>query len=120
MHPFLSFAVTLPQGVYPGDTIHVKAPDGRINAIIVPDGMFAGDSFTVEFADAPPPSSGGGAVENKYGYQNPPVAPSAPAEEPEIIFAPATADPEIAFASTALAQTDDFASGFGSSSNNRY
>jgi hypothetical protein len=119
MHPS-SFVVTLPQGVYPGDTIHVKAPDGRINAIIVPDGMFAGDSFTVEFADTPP-SSGGAAVDDKYGYQNPPVAPSAPvAGEPEISFAPATAEPEISFAPATPAQNDDFASGFGSNSNNRY
>eukprot|EP00978_Attheya_sp_CCMP212_P002537 scaffold5152_cov60-Attheya_sp.AAC.3 len=48
-------------------------------------------------------SSGG---DNKYSYENPPVAPSAPAE-PEISFSPAT--------TTAYAQPqqDDFTSGFG-------
>lgn len=39
----------------PGDTIHVQAPDGRLNAIIVPDGMYPGSTFTVEFASAPEP-----------------------------------------------------------------
>ena len=43
-------AVTLPSGVHGGDVIHVKAPDGRINAIIVPMGMGPGSTFTVEFA----------------------------------------------------------------------
>eukprot|EP00569_Conticribra_weissflogii_P006896 CAMPEP_0171329278 /NCGR_PEP_ID=MMETSP0878-20121228/1174_1 /TAXON_ID=67004 /ORGANISM="Thalassiosira weissflogii, Strain CCMP1336" /LENGTH=203 /DNA_ID=CAMNT_0011829241 /DNA_START=58 /DNA_END=669 /DNA_ORIENTATION=+ len=46
--------VTLPSGVDPGDVIHVKAPDGRLNAIIVPDGMGPGSTFTVEFADDTP------------------------------------------------------------------
>jgi len=47
--------VTLPQGVFAGDAIHVKAPDGRLNEIIVPDGMGPGSTFTVEFdpGDAP-------------------------------------------------------------------
>lgn len=49
--------VTLPDGVNPGDTIHVQAPDGRLNAIVVPAGMYAGSTFTVEFADGPPPPS---------------------------------------------------------------
>lgn len=109
-----SFAVTLPQGTYAGDTIHVKAPDGRINAIVVPDGMYAGDTFTVEFANAPPPSSAVASAEaNKYSsYENPPVAPSAHAgADPEIAYAPATAVPSN--------QQDDFASGFGGT-NNRY
>lgn len=39
----------------PGDTIHVQSPDGRLNAIVVPDGMYAGSTFTVEFAGAPEP-----------------------------------------------------------------
>ncbi|KAL7471012.1 hypothetical protein ACHAXS_013527, partial [Conticribra weissflogii] len=46
--------VTLPSGINPGDVIHVKAPDGRINAIIVPEGMGPGSTFTVEFADDTP------------------------------------------------------------------
>jgi hypothetical protein len=75
-------SVTLPEGVNPGDTIHVQSPDGRLNAIVVPDGMHAGSTFTVEFADAPTP---------------PPTAVP--------VAAPAAA----ASSSTA---TDDFVSGF--------
>jgi len=43
--------VTLPPGVNSGDIIHVKAPDGRMNAISVPAGMGPGSTFTVEFSD---------------------------------------------------------------------
>jgi len=50
-------SVTLPPGVEAGDTIHVRAPDGRMNAISVPAGMGPGSTFTVEFApDTPPPA----------------------------------------------------------------
>ena len=42
--------VTIPDGVKAGQTIHVQAPDGRLNAVIVPDGFGPGDVFTVEFA----------------------------------------------------------------------
>jgi len=49
-------SVTLPDGVQAGDVIHVKAPDGRMNAITVPEGMGPGSTFTVEFSvDIPPP-----------------------------------------------------------------
>ena len=44
-------AVTLPDGVYGGQTIHVQAPNGKLNEIIVPDGFGPGSTFTVEFAD---------------------------------------------------------------------
>lgn len=43
--------VTLPSGVYGGQTIQVQAPDGRLNEIVVPSGFGPGSSFTVEFAD---------------------------------------------------------------------
>ncbi|KAL3916270.1 MAG: hypothetical protein SGILL_005250, partial [Bacillariaceae sp.] len=49
--------VTLPAGVHAGQTIRVAAPDGRQNEIVVPDGFGPGMSFTVEFADGPPPVS---------------------------------------------------------------
>jgi hypothetical protein len=49
------FVVTLPSNVHGGDKIHVQAPDGRLNEIIVPNGFGPGSKFTVEFADAPPP-----------------------------------------------------------------
>lgn len=42
--------VTLPEGVKPGDTIHVQSPSGKINAIVVPSGFGPGSTFTVEFA----------------------------------------------------------------------
>jgi hypothetical protein len=49
-------SVTLPPGVNAGDIIHVRAPDGRLNAITVPPGMGPGSTFTVEFSnDTPPP-----------------------------------------------------------------
>eukprot|EP00804_Cyclotella_cryptica_P024237 CCRYP_013264-RA/>CCRYP_013264-RA protein AED:0.20 eAED:0.21 QI:165/0/0.5/1/1/1/2/0/167 len=40
---------------YVQDVIHVRAPDGRLNAITVPEGMGPGSTFTVEFADDLPP-----------------------------------------------------------------
>lgn len=43
--------VTLPPGVSSGDVIHVKAPDGRLNAIVIPEGMGPGSTFTVEFGN---------------------------------------------------------------------
>ena len=50
------YLVTLPPGVNAGDVIHVKAPDGRMNAITVPEGMGPGSTFTVEFSvDTPAP-----------------------------------------------------------------
>mmetsp|Transcript_19980 Transcript_19980/g.28480 ORF Transcript_19980/g.28480 Transcript_19980/m.28480 type:complete len:187 (-) Transcript_19980:140-700(-) len=49
-------SVTLPPGVNSGDIIHVRAPDGRLNAITVPPGMGPGATFTVEFSnDTPAP-----------------------------------------------------------------
>lgn len=48
-------SVTLPPGVHSGDIIHVRAPDGRLNAITVPPGMGPGSTFTVEFSDDTPP-----------------------------------------------------------------
>ena len=48
------YAVVLPDGVTAGQTIHVQAPDGRLNAVVVPAGFGPGDKFTVEFADVAP------------------------------------------------------------------
>jgi len=44
--------VVLPANVESGQKIHVRAPDGRINEIIVPSGFGPGSVFTVEFAPA--------------------------------------------------------------------
>lgn len=77
--------VTLPDGVKAGDTIHVQAPSGKTNAIVVPSGFGPGSTFTVEFADetqAPPPAN------NKNDNYNAPAAsstastPSPPAPAP--------------------------------------
>lgn len=46
-------SVTLPPNVHAGDVIHVHAPDGRLNAVVVPEGMGPGSTFTVEFAPEP-------------------------------------------------------------------
>ena len=75
--------MTLPAGVYGGDKIHVQAPDGRLNEIIVPNGFGPGSTFTVEFADGPPPTPAPAsyappiaaatperAVYNDYNYKN--------------------------------------------------
>lgn len=90
----LSFAVlvTLPDGVHGGQNIHVQAPDGRVNEIIVPDGFGPGSTFTVEFAEgatskptpaptAPPMSTA--TPTNKHdddgfatGFNNPNFAPA--------------------------------------------
>lgn len=53
----LLITVTLPDGVEAGQTIHVQAPDGKVNAIVIPPGFGPGSTFTVEFApDEIPPS----------------------------------------------------------------
>jgi hypothetical protein len=56
----LCYTVTLPAGVQAGQTIHVQAPDGKVNAIIVPQGLGPGSVFTVEFA----------SEEEKFGKNN--------------------------------------------------
>lgn len=66
--------VTLPNNVHGGDKIHVRAPDGRLNEIIVPQGFGPGSTFTVEFADAPPPKT-----DTLY---HAPVAQATPATSP--------------------------------------
>jgi hypothetical protein len=45
--------VTLPEGVHAGQKIHVQAPSGALNEIVVPEGFGPGSTFTVEFADTP-------------------------------------------------------------------
>jgi hypothetical protein len=51
------YTVTLPEGVKEGQTIHVQAPDGKINAIVIPPGFGPGSTFTVEFAPEEKPTS---------------------------------------------------------------
>ncbi|CAB9518857.1 expressed unknown protein [Seminavis robusta] len=98
--------VTLPPGVVAGQTIHVKAPDGRLNEIIVPNGFGPGSTFTVEFA--PPnevptqpyekiPAEEAGAMNNTRPSAPYATAPISSSVEP--IPAPVSGD-------------DGFASGF--------
>jgi hypothetical protein len=59
--------VVLPPGVVAGQTIHVQAPDGRLNAIVIPEGMGPGSKFTVEFApDTAPASQPSAVAEPEY------------------------------------------------------
>lgn len=78
--------VTLPDGVYAGQTIQVAAPDGRLNEIIIPPGFGPGSTFTVEFADAAPksaPVAAAPAQSSDYddgfasGFNNPGFVPQA-------------------------------------------
>lgn len=64
--------VTLPDGVESGQTIHVQAPDGRVNAIVIPPGFGPGSTFTVEFA--PDVTSAPAAAS---ASSNAPMAPAA-------------------------------------------
>eukprot|EP00934_Nitzschia_sp_Nitz4_P004450 Nitzschia sp. Nitz4//scaffold20_size174350//172047//172957//NITZ4_002135-RA/size174350-snap-gene-0.254-mRNA-1//-1//CDS//3329541908//4440//frame0 len=90
--------VTLPAGVNGGDKIHVRAPDGRLNEIIVPEGFGPGSTFTVEFADTPAPT---------YATST----PAAPAPAPAPVPYSATATP--AQINTNNNNADDgFATGF--------
>jgi len=43
--------VTVPEGVEPGQRIHVRASTGQLNEVIVPPGMKPGSAFTVEFEE---------------------------------------------------------------------
>ena len=53
-----------------GQTIHVQAPDGRLNAIIIPPGFGPGSTFTVEFA--PEQAAAAAATNNHYTDSRPP------------------------------------------------
>lgn len=64
--------VTLPQGVYSGQTIQVAAPDGRLNEIVIPSGFGPGSTFTVEFAD---PDAEPSKKQESYG--SPPTTATA-------------------------------------------
>ena len=86
--------VTLPAGVEPGQTIHVQAPDGRLNAIVIPPGFGPGSTFTVEFA----PEEAAHAA---------PAKTSMPASTPSVYAAPTA---QVQAASAAV--DDGFAAGF--------
>jgi hypothetical protein len=83
-HAFPSYPciVTLPAGVSPGQTIHVQAPDGQVNAIVIPDGFGPGSTFTVEFAPHAMAPVTAVPVEDSYTskteYQSSPAGPPPP------------------------------------------
>ena len=86
--------MTIPQGVAPGQVIHVQAPDGAVNAITVPEGYGPGSTFTVEFAPVTD-------QETKYKESkqaaNPPPAPAATGDDG---FASGFGAPPVAAATT--------------------
>jgi hypothetical protein len=97
------FIVTLPNGVNAGQVIHVQAPDGRINEIIVPDGFGPGSTFTVEFAkEEEKPTFGGSSYSNSY-VPDPKKEPSSYPTAPVATATTTTADPN---------RDDGFATGF--------
>lgn len=93
--------VTLPDGVTEGQTIHVQAPNGKINAIVVPPGFGPGSTFTVEFApDEKPATAPPAPFPTKQQQQQPEATSNYPTVAP-----PST--------TTTTHQGDDgFASGF--------
>ena len=89
------FTVTLPPGVVAGQEIHVQAPDGKINAIIVPAGFGPGSKFTVEFAPdavAPPSASTDNSMKynsnnSNYQYAPPPTSSTSTQPPPPTVSA---------------------------------
>lgn len=98
----------MPEGVNPGDTIHVQAPDGRLNAIVVPDGMYAGSTFTVEFADAPPPSAAPAPMASATNVHDGFTSGFGDAHPSTYSYAPAAVTPRV----IAPEEDDGFATGF--------
>jgi hypothetical protein len=101
-------SVTLPPGVNAGDVIHVRAPDGRLNAITVPPGMGPGSTFTVEFSpDTPVPPK----EEDLYpGVYVPTVMAVAEEEERQQLIGNSNNDVAIA---TAVPHVDAVPTGHG-------
>lgn len=102
--------VVLPAGVTAGQTIRVAAPDGRLNEIVVPQGMGPGSAFTVEFADAddaPRPAKSGYGPPASSSYTRPSFGDAAPA-----VTTTATPLPPPA-ANPGNDADDGFATGFG-------
>ena len=104
-----------------GQTIHVQAPDGRLNAIVIPPGFGPGSTFTVEFA---PPDQGMPQEQAAKPYMM--AAAHTGVQDADIPYYP-SAPVEKTPASTATTgpyqpppnphrPDDGFASGFGSSS----
>ena len=106
-HDKWMISVTLPANVHAGDAIHVQAPDGRLNEIVVPDGFGPGSTFTVEFADTPPPAPSSSAGNSYVPTTTPYVPPVATATQAEV--PPPAQNPSYGNNNSA---DDGFASGF--------
>jgi len=99
---FLIYAVTVPQGAYPGQVLHVAIPDGsgRVVAAAVPPGFQPGSTFMVEYSSlsSEPPVAQAQPIDNypmidsndnipkataaidyqSYGTSSIPIVPVAP------------------------------------------
>ena len=119
--------VTLPDGVVAGQTIHVQAPDGRVNAIVVPPGFGPGSTFTVEFApdtaatvpapyvqqaSAPPMAPAAMATNTAPSPYDPMAKPMYNGTAPTAT-ATAVHDPNYTVPPNPSRPDDGFASGFG-------
>lgn len=104
-------------GVEAGQTIHVAAPDGRLNAIVIPPGFGPGSTFTVEFAPAeapPPPMAPAAVATNMAPSPNDPMAkPSGYGTASSSAPAAAAANPNYTVPPNASRPDDGFATGFG-------
>jgi hypothetical protein len=108
----------LPDGVVAGQTIHVQAPDGRLNAIVIPPGFGPGSTFTVEFAPDYYAAQAEAAPASAPAAPYNPYAPAAVSANVNTTMATATAAPvqqqPHAAPPTQGRADDGFASGFGS------
>ena len=103
--------MTLPDGVSAGQTIHVQAPDGRLNAIVVPSGFGPGSTFTVEFADEETAPAAAAQPATKETYSPAPKLPSGPPPSGDDGFASGFGNPGYKPPPTANATTtfsDDY------------
>lgn len=101
-------SVTLPEGVKEGQTIHVQAPDGKINAIVIPPGFGPGSTFTVEFApDETTPST----TAQHHQQQQSSSAPKP--SNYETVVPPVSSSIPMSNNNSDNLADDGFASGFG-------
>lgn len=102
--------VTVPAGVNPGDTIHVRDPNGNTNAVVVPPGMGPGSNFMVQFdAGAQPPQPFSQPTPDPY--ETPTAYPTVVAQpEPvgESVFAVTATPVSEPYAPTAYASSSPY------------
>ena len=99
--------VTLPDGVKAGDTIHVQAPSGKTNAIVIPAGFGPGSTFTVEFADDTPAPPAKNTNDDTFTKTGAPTAPPPPASNlPDDGFATGFGNPQYRPTATAVQEPE--------------